>query len=33
MNTGCSPENQPNVMDDIDEWGDRVREIYVSGMT
>ena len=31
--TGCSPEDQPEAMNDREEWRERVRDICASGMT
>ena len=31
--TGCSPEDRPEAMNDREEWQERVRDISVSGMT
>ena len=31
--TGCSPEDLPEVMDDREKWRERVRDICASGMT
>ena len=33
MDTGCSLEDLPEAMDNIDEWWGRVREIHARGMT
>ena len=29
--TGCSPEDQPEAMNDREEWRERVRDIFASG--
>ncbi len=31
--TGCSPEDLPEVMNDREKWRERVRDIRASGMT
>ena len=31
--TGCSPEDQPEAMNDREKWGERVRDIRASGTT
>ena len=31
--TGCSPENQPEAMNNREEWRERVRDILAGGMT
>ena len=31
--TGCSPENLPEVMNDSEKWRERVRDIHASGTT
>ena len=31
--TGCSPEDQPEAMNDREKWQERVRDIRASGMT
>ena len=31
--TGCSPENLPEAMNDREEWRERVRDIYAGGTT
>ena len=31
--TGCSPEDQPQAMNDREKWGERVRDIRTSGTT
>ena len=32
-NTGCSPEDQPEAMNDRKKWRERVRDIRAGGMT
>ena len=32
-NTGCSPEDLPEAMDDREGWRERVREIHADGAT
>ena len=31
--TGCSPENLPEAMNDREKWRERVRDIRASGIT
>ena len=31
--TGCSPEDQPEAMNDREKWRERIRDIRASGMT
>ena len=31
--TGCSPEDQPEAMNDWEKWQERVRDIRASGTT
>ena len=33
VDTGCSFEDLPEVINDMDEWRERVRYIYAGGMT
>ncbi len=33
VDTGCSPEDLPEVMDDGDEWQERVKDIHADGTT
>ena len=33
LNTGCSPENLPEAMNDRERWGERVRDIHADSMT
>ena len=33
IDTGCSPEDQPEVMDDREGWQERVRDIRADGVT
>ena len=32
-NTGCSPEDLPEVMNDRERWKERVRDIHADDMT
>ena len=32
-NTGCSPENLPEAINDRKKWRERVKDIHVGGMT
>ena len=31
--TGCSPEDLPEAMNDREKWSERVRDIFASGTT
>ena len=33
QDTGCSPEDQPEAMNDRDKWRERVSDIHASGLT
>ena len=33
VDTGCSPEDLPEAMNDREKWRERVRDIHASGMT